>query len=1071
MMVMLPRLTTSGGFLLLAILLATPTPSNAAAVSGNNGRLRYEQDAQGNRVPDFSACGYAGADREIPAAPVRVSVTPGEGDDGARIQAALDQVAALPLAADGLRGTVALAAGQFEIAGQLRIAASGVVLRGAGALESGTTLVATGDDRRTVIRIAGVNDRRIERGSSVAVADDYVPVGALDLTATSAAGFAVGDAMLVSRPSTQEWVRELGCDAFGVGWRPGSRDVRWDRRIVAIQGDVLTLDAPITTAIDATYGGATVAKYVWPGRIENVGVEDLRIVSEHDADLPRDEDHAWFGVTLDNARDAWVRRVAFVGFAGGAVATWETTSRVTVEDCAATEPVSEVAGWRRQSFYTQGQQTLFLRCWADEGRRDFCVGHCAPGPNAFVNCVASRAHGDSGPIESWASGVLYDNVRIDGGSLILDNRWTSPPGAGWSAANCVLWNVQAAKVRAFKPPTANNWVLGAWAIFAGDGHFEGRSDFASPVSLYQAQLRERAGDAAADRIGPFLLKPESSTNPRLVEVPGFVARSHAPARQLIDVVEANWREAMAAEVEASSIVPAPSPFEGRAGEGGEAGTSAGSSTQGNTLPLTPPPRGEGNGRARGGQGLHVDNGWLVIDGKLVTGGLVDPQWWAGNNRPDEAPQFGPNITRFVPGRTGLGLTTDLEQVASDMQAQGEAVYDHHYGLWYDLRRADHLHSRQEDASCAVPFYEQPFARAGVGEAWDGLSKYDLTKFNKWYWQRLRDFAELCNERGLVLVHQNYFQHNILEAGAHWVDCPWRPVNNVNNTGFSEPPPFIGDKRIFIAHQFYDVTNEHRRELHRGYIRQCLDGLAEQSNVIQMTSAEYSGPLEFTQFWLDVVAEWEAEKGRDVIVGLSAPKDVQDAILADEKRAAAVDVIDIRYWAYTAGGGTYAPGGGLNLAPRQHQRQGGKRAGGFGEIARAVHEYRTKFPGKAVTYFAEMHCPSRHDGWAVLMGGGSLADVRGLPAELAALVPTLTPLAGVAAGEGQWCLGREGRDYLVASNDRARELSLTLPAGEYRAKWINTRSGEIADGERVTSAGGTTPVEGASGILWLSRVGD
>jgi hypothetical protein len=399
------------------------------------------------------------------------------------------------------------------------------------------------------------------------------------------------------------------------------------------------------------------------------------------------------------------------------------------------------------------------------------------------------------------------------------------------------------------------------------------------------------------------------------------------------------------------------------------------------------------------------------------------------------------------------------------------VYEHHYGLWYDLRRADHLHSRQEDASCTVPFYEQPFARTGVGEAWDGLSKYDLTKFNKWYWQRLRDFAELCDERGLVLVHQNYFQHHILEAGAHWVDCPWRPVNNVNDTGFSEPPPFIGDKRIFIAHQFYDVSNEHRRALHRGYVRQCLDGLAEQSNVIQMTSAEYSGPLEFTQFWIDVVAEWEAEKGRDVIVGLSAPRDVQDAILADEKRAAAVDVIDIRYWAYTAGGGTYAPGGGLNLAPRQHLRQTKEKPGGFGEVARAVQEYRTKFPGKAVTYFAEMHCPSRHDGWAVLMGGGSLADVRGLPAELAALVPTLTPLAGVAAGEGQWCLGREGRDYLVASNDRARELSLTLPAGEYRAKWINTRSGEIADGERVTSAGGTTPVEGASGILWLSRVGD
>ena len=71
-------------------------------------------------------------------------------------------------------------------------------------------------------------------------------------------------------------------------------------------------------------------------------------------------------------------------------------------------------------------------------------------------------------------------------------------------------------------------------------------------------------------------------------------------------------------------------------------------------------------------------------------------------------------------------------------------------------------------------------------------------------------------------------------------------------------------------------------------------------------AEYSGPLEFTQFWLDTIIEWQHEHGRKVLVGLSAPKNVQDAILADPVRSPFVDVIDIRYWAYTAGDGLYAP---------------------------------------------------------------------------------------------------------------------------------------------------------------------
>ena len=154
-----------------------------------------------------------------------------------------------------------------------------------------------------------------------------------------------------------------------------------------------------------------------------------------------------------------------------------------------------------------------------------------------------------------------------------------------------------------------------------------------------------------------------------------------------------------------------------------------------------------------------------------------------------------------------------------MAAKNIAVFDHHYGLWYDRRRDDHTMVHQVNGDVAPPFFEQPFANVGPGTTWNGLAKYDLTKFNPWYWQRLHDFARLCDDRGLVLFHQNYFQHNILEAGAHWVDCPWRPANNVNDMGLPEPPPFIGDKRIFMAPLYYDINDPHRRALHRGFIRQ------------------------------------------------------------------------------------------------------------------------------------------------------------------------------------------------------------------------------------------------------------
>jgi hypothetical protein len=202
-------------------------------------------------------------------------------------------------------------------------------------------------------------------------------------------------------------------------------------------------------------------------------------------------------------------------------------------------------------------------------------------------------------------------------------------------------------------------------------------------------------------------------------------------------------------------------------------------------------------------------------------------------------------------------------VADTLMANGNIALNHNYGLWYDRRRDDHERTRRIDGNVLPPFYEQPFARSGQGTAWHGLSKYDLTKFNPWYWSRLREFTEICEARGLVLFHQNYFQHNILEAGAHWADSPWRSANNINNTGFPEPPPYAGDKRIFQAELFYDVTHPVRRKLHEGYIRQCLDNFTNNANVIQFTSAEFTGPLHFMQFWLDTIAEWENDQIRAI----------------------------------------------------------------------------------------------------------------------------------------------------------------------------------------------------------------
>ncbi|MEI6192793.1 MAG: DUF6298 domain-containing protein, partial [Verrucomicrobiota bacterium] len=389
---------------------------------------------------------------------------------------------------------------------------------------------------------------------------------------------------------------------------------------------------------------------------------------------------------------------------------------------------------------------------------------------------------------------------------------------------------------------------------------------------------------------------------------------------------------------------------------------------------------------------------------------------------------------------------------------GQVALDHHYGLWYDLRRDDHERIRRMDGDVIPPFFEQPFARSGQGTAWDGLSQYDLTKCNPWYWSRLKKFADVCDERGLVLFNENYFQHNIIEAGAHWVDCPWRTANNVNGTGFPEPPPFAGDKRIFMAEQFYDVSNPVRRELHRGFIRQSLDNFTNNANVIQFTSAEFTGPKPFIEFWLDTIGDWERETGRKALVALSAPKDVQDAILADPKRSALVDVIDFKYW-WNTDKGLFAPAGGQNLAPRQFERQwkGGRPSDA--SLAQMAADYRQQFPDKAVINDFGV------GGWAYVCAGGSLPNLpRTTEAKLLAAIPHMTPWA-VASGKGRWVLLQAGKQFLICGGAGA-ELDLSGESGAFRVNIVNPTTGEVAPVGTV-QAGGKVPLPEAK-VIWLTK---
>lgn len=987
---------------------------------------------------DYSTCGYHASEKPIPDVKNAVYVSNNGADCYERLQRAINYVASLKPDKNGHRGAVLLGEGTYNISKPLRISASGVVIRGAG--RGKTTIIKHGYDRGALLYIEG--GMSMTGGDTIAIAGQKTMAGATTLTLKDASKLKKCERIRIVRPSTKEWIESLNCYDFGggldyTGWKPTDIDITWDRTITAVNGNSITIDAPITTTLSEEYGGAFAVTGYNNAEINECGVENLTLMSEHNSWNPKDEDHCWDAIWADNARDCWVRRVEFKSFAGSAVNLQKNTSRITVEDCIAGDPVSETGGWRRCVFLTRGQQTLIQRCVSRQGIHDFAAGYCAAGPNAFVQCEGENSLGFSGSIGSWAAGLLFDIVNIDGNDISFKNLEQFQFGTGWNTANSMMWQCTGSTLYCYSPDKDNrNSAHGCWGTLTGNAEWTSSNDHVQPRSLFYAQLQKRMGKDAVD--GYILPRDtKASSSPEIAQAQLMAQASLTVPRLTMEM----WIDSVPYTASISAK-----------------GVKTIESIKGNKYAPA-----EDNAKAKS---FAITNGHITADGKLITGNNYQIPWWSGRVK-DNFVQKGarPAITRFVPGREGTGWTDRIDSVVNYLDKNNFCILDHHYGLWYDLRRTDHERIRRADGDVWAPFYEQAFARSGQGTAWDGLSRYDLTKPNEWYWTRLNEFAEKGAKKGILLFNQNYFQHNILEAGAHWVDCPWRPVNNINGTDFPEPVPFTGDKRIFMAEQFYNVNDPILRPLHKQYIRQCLDKLKDKGNVVQLLSEEYTGPLHFTRFWLETIAEWEKETGLHPMVALSCTKDAQDSILADPELSKVVDIIDIRYWHYNTKG-LWAPQAGKNLAPRQFMRKMKVGKTGFAEAYNAVNEYRMKYPDKAVTFFSQQY---PQYGWAILMAGGSCPNVKIESDKLLADLTKMSHISGEGNSDYQ-VIGNAETGYLIYTHTD-EDITLNVKAGKYALHEVNIKTGKVKIINKSEKIVGKYSIKGKGNdkAYWLERL--
>lgn len=468
-----------------------------------DGSLKYIPDEKGNIIPDFSRVGYYAGDKAIPVIAVIKTVSPtGTDNDETTIQAAIDEVAKMPVNKDGFRGTVLLKKGTYKIPESIRITASGIVLRGEGDNAEGTKLIATAKKQVSLISVSGKGNSTEIKNSRVKITDEYIPVGAVSFMVGSASGFAKGDKVMVFRPGTEQWIKDLKMDQIEARdgtkqWQAKEYDLSFERIITKIEGNRIFIDNPVVMPMETKYGGAELYKYSFEGRINHVGIENLYCESEFETDTS--ENHAWSAISFNKIEHSWVRHVTAKYFGYSCVNLESQSKNISVLNSNCYDHKSVITGSRRYSFCNNGQLNLFMNCKATDGRHDYVTGARTNGPNVFYNCTAAKTHADIGPHHRWSAGTLYDNITTDGEINIQDRgNWGS--GHGWAGVTQVVWNCTVKRAAIQNPwASGKNYCIGLKGE-KYDGRLKGRPDAEwegqnkeglQPVSLYEAQLKAR----------------------------------------------------------------------------------------------------------------------------------------------------------------------------------------------------------------------------------------------------------------------------------------------------------------------------------------------------------------------------------------------------------------------------------------------------------------------------------------------------------------------------------------------------------------------------------------------------
>jgi hypothetical protein len=338
----------------------------------------------------------------------------------------------------------------------------------------------------------------------------------------------------------------------------------------------------------------------------------------------------------------------------------------------------------------------------------------------------------------------------------------------------------------------------------------------------------------------------------------------------------------------------------------------------------------------------------------------------------------------------------------------------------------------------------PWARSETPGAADGDHKYDLNRFDPAYFKRLRDFVAQAGKRGIVV-------EIVLFCAVYddklWAVNPMHPANNVNDVGK------LSRKEV------YTLRSQALSAAQETLVRKIVTELKDFDNVYyEVCNEPYFGDV--TRAWNDrmVAAIVEAERGlafRHLIA-----QNIANGSKKIDNPNPDVGLFNFHY---------ATPPNALALNAALNRALGDDETGfkGTGDLPYRTEGWEFILTGGAVySNLDYSFTVARPDGTARVTtspGGGGpalrtqlkiLKDfIHGF--DFVKMKPDNTVLkGGVPAGATARALVESGKAYAVYLRGGSQaNLVVEMPAGAYRAEWIDTKSGAVARIEAFRHAGG------------------